>query len=98
LDIGRKKWCEVEEGCIMRSFITCTFIRVIKSERMRWTELGACVGEKRNEYKIDIRKPEGKRPRGRPTRRWEDNIKMDLRKTGWQGMEWIHLAQDSDEL
>jgi hypothetical protein len=42
-------------------------------------------------------KPEGKRPLGRPRRRWEDNIKMDLRKIGWDGMDWIELAKDSDQ-
>jgi hypothetical protein len=40
--------------------------------------------------------PEGKRPRGRPRRIWEDNIKIDLTGIGWEGVEWIHLAQDRD--
>jgi hypothetical protein len=40
--------------------------------------------------------PEGKRPLGRPRRRWVDNIKMDLEETGWDGMDWINLAQDRD--
>jgi hypothetical protein len=43
-----------------------------------------------------VGKPEGRRPLGRPRRRWEDNIKMDLREVGWGGMEWINLAQDRD--
>jgi hypothetical protein len=42
-------------------------------------------------------KPEGKRPQGRPRRRWVDNIKMDLRETGWDGMVWIDLAQNRDQ-
>jgi hypothetical protein len=41
-------------------------------------------------------KPEGKRPLGRPRRRWEDEIRMDLREIGWEGVEWINLAQDRD--
>jgi hypothetical protein len=45
------------------------------------------MGEKRNAYGILVRKPEGKRPLGRPRRRWEDNIKMDLREIGWGGMD-----------
>jgi hypothetical protein len=49
--------------------------------------------EMRNAYKMLVRKPERKRPLGRPRRRWED-IRMDLRGIGWQGMDWIHLAQD----
>jgi hypothetical protein len=52
-------------------------------------------GAKRNAYRILVAKPEEKRPLGRPRRRWEDNIKMDLRETGWGGMHWIDLAQDS---
>jgi hypothetical protein len=43
-----------------------------------------------------VEKPEGKRPLGRPRRRWVDNIKIDLRETGWDGMDWIDLAQDKD--
>jgi hypothetical protein len=55
---------------------------------------GACStnGEKRNAYRVLMGKPEAKRPLGRPRRRWEDNIKMDLREMGWGGMYWIHLA------
>jgi hypothetical protein len=52
--------------------------------------------EKRNAYRGLMRKPEGKRPLIRPERRWEDNIKMDLRGIGWGGMDWIDLAQDGD--
>jgi hypothetical protein len=48
-------------------------------------------------YRILVRKPEEKRPVGRPRRRWEDNIRMDLREIGWGGMDWIDLAQDWDQ-
>jgi hypothetical protein len=50
----------------------------------------------RNAYRILVGKPEGKRPLGRPRRRWVDNIKMYLREVGWDGREWIDLAQDRD--
>jgi hypothetical protein len=53
--------------------------------------------EKRNTHRILMGKSEGKRPLGRHTRRWEDNIKMDVREIGWGGMGWIDLAQDRDQ-
>jgi hypothetical protein len=53
------------------------------------------MGEKRGAYRILVGKPEGRRPLGRPRRRWDDNIKMDLQVVGW-GMDWIGLAQDMD--
>jgi hypothetical protein len=55
------------------------------------------MGEKKNAYRILVGKPEGKRPLGRPRRRWEDNIRMDLRKIGWSDLGWIDLAQDRDQ-
>jgi hypothetical protein len=48
---------------------------------------------KKNPYMIFVEKPEGERPLGRPRRRWVDNIKIDLREIGWDGMDWIDLAQ-----
>jgi hypothetical protein len=53
--------------------------------------------EKRNAYRILLRKPEGRRPLGRPRRRWVEIIKIDLRETGWDGMDWVDLAQDRDQ-
>jgi transposase len=52
------------------------------------------MGEKRNAYRVLLGKPEGKRPLGRPRRRWVDNIKIGLRDKGWEGVDWIDLAQD----
>jgi hypothetical protein len=60
---------------------------------MRWAEHVACMGEGTNVYRVLVGKPEGKRPLERPTCRWEDGIKMDLREIGSRGVEWIHLAQ-----
>jgi hypothetical protein len=54
------------------------------------------MGEKMNEYRILLGEPEGKRLLGRPRRRWENNIKMDLREIGWSGMDWIDLAHNRD--
>jgi hypothetical protein len=53
------------------------------------------MGEKRGAYRILVGRPEGRRPPGRPRRRWEDNIKMGLEEVGW-GMDWIELADDRD--
>jgi hypothetical protein len=56
----------------------------------------ARMEEDRKLYKVLVGKPEGKRPLGRPRRRWEDGIRMDLRETGLGGVDWIRLAQDRD--
>jgi hypothetical protein len=69
---------------------------MIKSRRMRWAGNIARVGENRNAYRILVGKPKEKRPLGRPRRRWEDEIKKDLKGIEWGGMEWIDLAQDRD--
>jgi hypothetical protein len=69
----------------------------MKSRRMRWAGHVARMGEKRNAYRILVGKPEGTRPLGRPRRRWVDNIKMDLRAIGWDGMDWIDPSQDRDQ-
>jgi hypothetical protein len=53
--------------------------------------------EKGNAYRILVGMPEGKTPLGRPRRRWVDNIKIDLREIGWDGMDWIDLAQNRDQ-
>jgi hypothetical protein len=61
---------------------------------MRWAGHVARMGEKMNACRILVGKPESKRPLGGPRRRWVDNIKMDLREIGWDGIGWIDLAQD----
>jgi hypothetical protein len=53
-------------------------------------------GGRRGAYRALVGKPEGRSPLGRPRRRWEDNIKMDLREVGWEGADWIYQAQDRD--
>ena len=71
-------------------------VRVIKSRRMRWAGHVARMGEERGVYRVLEGKPEGKRPLGRPRRRWVDNIRMDLQEVGCGYMDWIGLAQDRD--
>jgi hypothetical protein len=70
-------------------------IRVIKWRRMRWAGYVARMGEKRFAFRILVGRPEGRRPLGRPRRRCEDSIKMDLQEVGWS-MDWIELARDRD--
>jgi hypothetical protein len=54
------------------------------------------MGKSRGVYRVLVGKPEGKRPLGRPSHRWEDDIKMDLQEVGCEGMDWIDVAQDRD--
>jgi hypothetical protein len=70
---------------------------MIKSRRIRWAGQVAQMVEKTNAYRILAGKAEGKRPLGRPRRRWVDNIKIYLKETGWDFMDWIALAQDRDQ-
>jgi hypothetical protein len=75
--------------------IIIIIIIIIKSRRMRWVGHVARMGKgRRGVYRILVGRPEGKRPLGRPRRRWEDNIKLDLREIGIDGANWIRLAQD----
>ena len=71
-------------------------MRVIKFRRMRWAGHVARMGEERGEYRVLVGKPEGRRPMGRPRRRWADNIRMDLQEVGCVYRDWIRLAQDRD--
>ena len=71
-------------------------VRVIKSRRMRSAGHVARMGEERGAYRLLVGKLEGKRPLGRPRRRWVDNIRMDLQEVGCGYMDWIGLAQDRD--
>jgi hypothetical protein len=80
---GRRKLHNEE---LHNVYSSLSIIIMTKSRRMRWTEHVARMGEKRNAYRILVGKPEGKRPLRRPRRRWVDNIKMDLREIGWDGM------------
>ena len=71
-------------------------VRVVKSKRMRWAGHVVRRGEDRGVHRVLVEKPEGKRPLGRPRRRWEDNIKMDLQEVGGSRGKWMELAQDRD--
>jgi hypothetical protein len=90
------EWRKLHSGELHNLYSSPDIIKQIKSRRMRWAGHVARMGEGRNMYRVLVGKPERKSPLGRPRRRWEDGIKMDLREIGWGGVEWIQLAQDRD--
>jgi hypothetical protein len=90
-------WRKLHNEELHNLYCSPSIIRMIKSGRMKWTGHVARMREKRNAYRILVGNPEGKRPLGRPRRRWKDNIRMDLREIGWDCMDWIDLAQDRDQ-
>jgi hypothetical protein len=90
-------WRKLHNEELHNLYSSPSIIRMMKSRRMRWAGHVARMGEKRNAYRILVGMPEGKRPLGRPRRRWVDNIKMDLREIGGDVMHWIDLAQDRDQ-
>ncbi|KAJ4438992.1 hypothetical protein ANN_14947 [Periplaneta americana] len=90
------EWRNLHNAELHALYFSPDIIRNIKSRRLRWAGHVARMGESRNAYRVLVGRPEGKRPLGRPRRRWEDNIKMDLREVGYDDRDWINLAQDRD--
>jgi hypothetical protein len=99
---GRKK--DRVENCIMMNFTACSSannVRVIKSRRMRWAGHVTRMEEGRDVYKNFVGRPEENRPLGRLGRRWEDNIKMDLKETGPMGRTgfgWLKIGSSGELL
>jgi hypothetical protein len=87
-------WRKLHNEELHNLYSSPSIIRIIKTRRMRWAGHVARMGEKRNVYRLLVRKPEGKRPLERPRRRWIDNVKMDLLEIGVNVVDWIGLAQD----
>jgi hypothetical protein len=87
-------WRKLHNDELHSLYSTPNIVRVIKSRKMRWSGHVARIGEGRGAYRVLVGRPEGKRPRGSPRRRWEDNIKMNLREIRINGANWIRLAQD----
>jgi hypothetical protein len=91
----RGDWRKLHSGGLHNLYSSPGIIRQIKSRRMRWARHVARMGEGRNVYRVLVGKPEGKRPLGRPKRRWEDGIKMDLKEIGWgvwSGFSWLRIG------
>jgi hypothetical protein len=81
------EWRKLHNEVFHNLYSSPDIIRQVKSRRMRWAEHVARMGEEREVYKVLVGKPEGKRPLGRPRRRWEDGIRMDLREVGLGGVD-----------
>jgi len=90
------EWRRVHNEELNDLYSSPNIVRVIKSRRMRWVGHVARMGEERGVYRVMVGKPEGRRPLGRPRRRWVDNIRMDLQEVGCGYMDWIGRAQDRD--
>ncbi|KAJ4435792.1 hypothetical protein ANN_18411 [Periplaneta americana] len=90
------EWRKLHNTELHALYSSPDIIRNLKSRRLRWAGHVARMGESRNAYRVLVGRPEGKRPLGRPRRRWEDNIKMDLREVGYDDRDWLNLAQDRD--
>ena len=90
------EWRKLHNEELNDLYFSPSTVRVIKSRRMRWAGHVARMEEGRGVYRVLEGKPEGKRPLGRPRRRWEDNIKMVLQEVGCEGVDWIELVQDRD--
>jgi len=91
------EWRKLHNEELNDLYCSPNILRVIKSRRMRWAGHVARMGEGRGMYRILVGKPEGKRPLGRPMRRREDNIKMDLQEVGCGRMDWTELVQNRDK-
>jgi hypothetical protein len=89
------EWRKLHNEELHNLYLSPDIIRQVKLRRMRWAGHVARMGEERKLYKVLMGKPEGKRPPGRPRRRWEDGIRMDLREIGlgvWIGFDWLRTG------
>jgi hypothetical protein len=88
------EWRKMHNEELHDSYFSPSIIRMIMSRMMTWAGHIARMGEKRNAYRLLVRKPEGKRPIEKPRRRWVYTIRMDLVEVGWGDVDWIGLSQD----
>jgi len=90
------EWRELHNEELNDLYSLPNTVRVVKSRRMRWAGQVARMGEDKGVQRVLVGKPEGKSPLGRPRRRWEDNIKMDIQEVGGGRGDWMELAQDRE--
>ena len=91
------EWRKLHKAELHALYSSPNIIRNIKSRRLIWAGHVARMEQSRNAYRVLVGKPEGKRHLGKPRRRWEDNIKMDLREVGFDPGDWIALTEDRDQ-
>jgi hypothetical protein len=91
-----REWRKLHNEELNDLYSSPNIVWAIKSKRMREAGNAARTGERRGVYRVLVGKAEGKRPFGRPRRRWEGNIKMDIQEVGCGDMDWIELARDRD--
>jgi hypothetical protein len=96
MDEVTRGWRKLHNEGLHGLYSSPSIIRVIKTRRMRWAGHVARMGEVRGSCSILGGRPEGRRPLGRPWRKWQDKIKMELGEIGFEDVDWIHLAQDRD--
>jgi hypothetical protein len=87
-------WRKLHNDELHSLYSSPNIVRVIKSRSMRWAGHVTRMGKGRGVYRVLVGRPEGKRPLGRPRRRWEDNIKLDVREIGIDGSNWIRVVQN----
>ena len=90
------EWRKLHNEELSDLYTLPNIVWVVKSRRRRWAGHVAHMGEGRGVHRVLVGKPEGKRPLGRPRRRWEDDIKMNLEEVGGSCGDWMELAQDRD--
>jgi hypothetical protein len=90
------KWRKLHNEELSDLYALPNIVRVVKSRRMRWAGHMPRMGKDSGVHRVLVGKPEGKRSLGRPRRRWEDNIKMDLQEDGGVGGDGMEMAQDRD--
>ena len=91
------EWRKLHNAELHALYFSPNIIRNLKSRRLRWAGHVARMEKSRNAYRVLVGKPKSKRPLGRPRRRSEDNIKMDLREVSSEPREWIALAEDREQ-
>jgi hypothetical protein len=89
-----RSWRKLHNDELHSLYSSPNIVRAIKSRRMRWAGHVARMEEGRSLYRVLVGRPKRKRSQGRPRRRWQDNIKLDLRDIGIDGANWICLAQN----